>query len=54
MGHVCGIKDEVEGECPGFMPVFLARGNEMLRAKLLGIGFLTGGVRDGVGFRTER
>ena len=51
--HVCGVEDEVEGEGPFLIPVFVFRADEFFGAELQGVVFLVGCVRDGVGFGAE-
>ncbi len=53
VGHIGGVEDEVEFECPVFGPVFLGGDDEFLCTHLLGILFFVGGVREGVDFGSE-
>lgn len=53
VGHVGRVEDHVEGEGPVLVPVLVLRGDEVLRSELLGVGFLVGGVRDGVDVAAE-
>ena len=53
VGHVGGVEDEVEGEGPGFVPVFVGGGDIFLGAKGESVGFFGGGVGNGVDFGAE-
>ena len=53
VGHVGGVEDVVEGESPILVPVLGLGGDELLGTKFERVGFLAGGVRDGVDFGAE-
>ena len=53
VGHVGGVEDEVEGESPGFVPVFVGGGDIFLGAEGEGVGFFGGRVGNGVDFGAE-